>query len=136
VLPRIPLRGPDILKLCILVLTGRFPSCPSAWLASSHPGSLDRDYPKMKHETTWPGFVPRGIRPCLVLWRGTCPYWLSPMHGDPNSTQILTRHRGDQFQTVTQLKNAETMSTRQVPGQFSPSGLSKHLRMGSMHMPF
>jgi hypothetical protein len=36
----------------------------------------------------------RGISPCLVLWRGTCPGWLSTVNGDPGSTQILTQHHG------------------------------------------
>jgi hypothetical protein len=27
-----------------------------------------------------------GISPCLILWRGTCPGWLSPPNGDPGST--------------------------------------------------
>jgi hypothetical protein len=31
-----------------------------------------------------------GISPCLVLWRGTCPCWLSPTYGNPGSTQTLT----------------------------------------------
>jgi hypothetical protein len=29
--PDAPLRGPNILKLCICVLTRRFPSCPFMW---------------------------------------------------------------------------------------------------------
>jgi hypothetical protein len=33
-----------------------------------------------------------GISPCLILWRGTFPGWLSLLNGDPDSTQILTRH--------------------------------------------
>jgi hypothetical protein len=97
-------------------------------------GSPDRDYPGTKHETTWLGFAREGgICPCVVLWRGTCPCWLSPKHGDPYSTQILPRHYGAKSQIIIQLTNVRTMSTRQVPNQFSPSGLSKHLRMGSVY---
>jgi hypothetical protein len=44
-----------------------------------------------------------GISPCLILWRGTCPSWLSPSNGEPVSTQILTWHYGAQSQTVSQL---------------------------------
>jgi hypothetical protein len=74
------------------------------------------------------------ISPCLVLWRGTCPGWLSPVNGDPVSTQILTRHCGTQSQTVSQLENSgSTPISKSL--QFSPSGLSKHLRTGSVHMP-
>jgi hypothetical protein len=53
---------------------GGFLHTPPCGLASSHPGSLDRDYPGTKHETTWPRFIPRVIYPCLVLWRGIYPY--------------------------------------------------------------
>jgi hypothetical protein len=51
---------------------------------------------------------------CLVLWRGTCPCWLSPTHGDPDCTQILTRHCGALSQTVSQLMNTRIAPTRQV----------------------
>jgi hypothetical protein len=66
----------------------------------------------MKHETTWPGFV-GGEH--LVLWRGTCSFYLSPAHGDPDSTQILSQHRGAKSQTISLLANAGTTPTRQVP---------------------
>jgi hypothetical protein len=59
-----------------------------------YPGSTDRDYLGTSHETTWPRFTLGGIYPCLILCRGTCPCKLSPAHGDPDSTQILTRHYG------------------------------------------
>jgi hypothetical protein len=36
------------------------------------------------------------------------------MHGDPDSTQILTRHYGAQSQTVSHLVNSGTTPTRQV----------------------
>jgi hypothetical protein len=39
---------------------GGFIHTPPCGLASSHPGSPDRDYLGMKHETTWPGFAPGG----------------------------------------------------------------------------
>jgi hypothetical protein len=75
-----------------------------------------------------------GIGPYLVLWRRTCLGWLSPVNGDPGSTQILTRHCGAQSQTVSQLESSGTTPTGKSP-QFSPSGLSKHLRTGSVRMP-
>jgi hypothetical protein len=55
-----------------------------------------------------------GISSGLVLWRGTCPGWLSPMNSDPSSTEIRTQH---------------------CSAQFSPFRLSKHLRMGLVRMP-
>jgi hypothetical protein len=39
-----------------------------------------------------PDLTGGGISPYLVLWRGTCPSWLSPTNGDLGSTQILTRY--------------------------------------------
>jgi hypothetical protein len=39
-----------------------------------------------------PDLTRGGIGPHLVLWRGTCPIWLSPMNSDPGSIQILTQH--------------------------------------------
>jgi hypothetical protein len=41
----------------------------------------------------------------------------------------LTHERGAQSQTVSQLGNSGTMPTSKSP-QFSPSGLSNHLRTG------
>jgi hypothetical protein len=90
-------------------------------LASSRPGSPDRDYLGMSHETTWPRFDREGICPCLVLWRGTCPCRLSPAHGDPDSTEILTRHHSAKSHTVSQVVNTGTTPTRQVPGSSAPS---------------
>jgi hypothetical protein len=55
-----------------------------------------------------------GISPCLVLWRHTCPGWLSTTHGDPGSTQILTRKYGAKSHTVSKLVNSITAPTRQV----------------------
>jgi hypothetical protein len=74
-----------------------------------------------------------GISSCLVLWRGTCPGWLSPMNGDPGSTQILTQHYGAQSQTISQLESSGTMPTSKS-SQLSPSELTKHLRTGSVRM--
>jgi hypothetical protein len=37
------------------------------------------------------------------------------MHGDLDSTQILTQHYGAKSQTVSQLTNSGTIPTRQVP---------------------
>jgi hypothetical protein len=62
-----------------------------------------------------------GISPCLILWRGTCPGWLSPPNGDPGSTQILTWHCGAQSQNISQLASSGTMPTGKSP-QLSPSG--------------
>jgi hypothetical protein len=55
-----------------------------------------------------------GICPCLVLWRGTCPCWLSPANSDPGSTQNLTRHRGVKSQTVSQLMNNANYASTQL----------------------
>jgi hypothetical protein len=49
-----------------------------------------------------------GIRSCLVLWRGTCPGWLSPLNGDPGFTQILNQHYGAQSETVSQFESLGT----------------------------
>jgi hypothetical protein len=100
---RAPLRGPGILKLHISVPTERFPSC--------RPGFPAKDYPQKTHETTWSGFDRGGICPCLVIWRGPCPSWLSPMNSDPGSTQILTRHYGAQSQIISQLESSGTTPT-------------------------
>jgi hypothetical protein len=74
------------------------------------------------------------ISPSLVLWIGTCPSCLSPMNGDPGSTQILTRYCGAKSQTISQLVNLRITPTSRSP-QFSPSRLLKHLRMESVHTP-
>jgi hypothetical protein len=55
------------------------------------------------------------IFPCLILWRGTYPSWLSPPHSDPGSTQIPTRHFSAQSQTAIQLTSLETMPTSKSP---------------------
>jgi hypothetical protein len=41
-----------------------------------------------------PNLYQAGICPCLVLWRGTYPRWLSPTYDDLDSTQILAQHYG------------------------------------------
>jgi hypothetical protein len=56
-----------------------------------------------------------GISPCLVLWRGACHGWLSPVNGDPGCTQILTRHCGARSQIISQLVNSGTTPTRHAP---------------------
>jgi hypothetical protein len=61
-----------------------------------------RDYPGKSLETIWPGFDLGAMSPCLVLWRGTCPSWLSLMNSGLGSTQILTWHHGAMSQTVSQ----------------------------------
>jgi hypothetical protein len=73
-----------------------------------------------------------GIGPCLVVWRGTCPDWLSPANGDPGSTQILTQHCGAQSQSISQLESSAITPTSKSP-QLSSSGSPKHLRIGSVH---
>jgi hypothetical protein len=88
---------------------------PLCWLASSRLGFHDRDYPGTLLKTTWPRFTRGGIRPCMILWRGTCPCWLSPMHGDPGSTKIQTQHCGAKSQIASQLTISGTTMTRQVP---------------------
>jgi hypothetical protein len=61
--------------------------------------------------------------------------WLAlTLNGDPGSTQILTQHYGAQSQTVSHLESSRPTPTIKSP-QLSPSGLSKHLRTGSVHMP-
>jgi hypothetical protein len=75
-----------------------------------------------------------GISLCLVLWRGTCPGWLSPLNGDSGCTQILTRHCGALSQTVSQLASSRTTPTSKSP-QLRPSGLTKHLRTGLRRIP-
>jgi hypothetical protein len=72
-----------------------------------------------------------GNSPCLILWRGTCLGWPSPLNSNPGSTQILTRHYGAQSHTISQLESSGIMLTSKFP-QPSPSGLLKHLRMGSV----
>jgi hypothetical protein len=114
---------------------GGFLHAPSCGLASSRPGFPARDYPGKTLETTWYGFDPReGFSPCLVLWRGTCPSWLSPMNSGPSSTQILTQHYSVQSETISQLETSGTTSTCMSP-QLSPFELSQHPRTGSVHMP-
>jgi hypothetical protein len=78
----------------------------------------------MSQENTWPGFVPGGggHLAYLVLWRVTCPCWLSPVHSDLDSTQILTWQRSAKSQTICQVTNAGTTLTRQVPGSSAPPG--------------
>jgi hypothetical protein len=69
-----------------------------------------------------------GISPCLNLWRGTCPCWLSLMNGDLGSTRILTRHCGASSRSWEPRRLGKSLL-------FSPSGLSKHLWTGSVCMP-
>jgi hypothetical protein len=80
------------------------------------------------------GFDWWGISPCLVLWRGACPGWLSPSNCDPGSTHILIWYYGAQSHTNSHLESSGTMPTSKFL-QLSPSGLFKHLRMGSVQTP-
>jgi hypothetical protein len=89
---------------------------PPCGLAPSHSGFPARDYLGKTCKTTWFGFDHRGGRgggivPCLVLWRGTCPSWLSPVNDNPVCTQILTRRYDAQSQTVSQLESSGTTPT-------------------------
>jgi hypothetical protein len=56
-----------------------------------------------------------GISPYLILWRGTCPNWLSPLNCDPGSTQILNQHFDAQSQTDSQLNELVDHTYQQVP---------------------
>jgi hypothetical protein len=67
--------------------------------------------------------------------RYICLCWLSPVYSDPGSTQILIQLCSVKSKTISQLATTRTMPTRQVPSQFSPYVLSKHLRPWSVHMP-
>jgi hypothetical protein len=67
--------------------SGGFLHTPPCGLASSHPSFPAMHYPGKLLETTWPGFDGGDISPCLVLQRGTCPGWLSPVNNDLGSTQ-------------------------------------------------
>jgi hypothetical protein len=55
----------------------------------------------------------RGIRSCLILWRGMWPSWLSPAKGGSGSTQILTQHCGVKSQTISHVVNSETAPSGQ-----------------------
>jgi hypothetical protein len=106
---------------------GGFLHAPSCGLASSHQGFpigiIQESCLKPPSQD-----LPRGgISPCLVLWIGTCPCWLSPMNGDLGSTQILTQHFGAKSQIISQLVNSVKCPL------FSPSRLLKHLRTGLVH---
>jgi hypothetical protein len=88
-----PSRGPDILNLRIGIPTGRFPSRPSCGLASSCSGFslglLGKD--AWNHlSQIWSGGGGGGVALCLILQRGTCPGWFSPLNGNIGSTQFLT----------------------------------------------
>jgi hypothetical protein len=110
------------------------PPPPPSGLAPSHPSSPDRDYPRTMHEIIRSRFVSGDICPCLILWRGTFAHAGSHPPTVTQAPPSLTRHHSAQYQTVIQLTSAGTMPTRQVRSQFSPSGLSKYLRTGSVCM--
>jgi hypothetical protein len=59
--------------------------------------------------------------------------WLALSNDDPGSTEILSRHNSAQYQTVSQVTRSGTTPSSKSP-PFSPSGLLKCLRMGSMQM--
>jgi hypothetical protein len=117
---------------------GGFLHTPLCGLAPCRSGFPARDYSGKMFEITWLGFDRAGgggcISPCLILWRGACPSWLSPKNGDTCFTQILTRHGGAKSQSISQLANSGIMPTRQLT-LFSPSGLSKHPWIGSSCKP-
>jgi hypothetical protein len=104
---------------------GGFLHAPPCRLASSQLGSPDMDYPGMTRETTRPKFVPRGLQPCLVLWRGTCPCWLSPAYGDPVSTQILTLHHGASLRLLVSLQMRNPHRLGKYPVSSAPLGYCK-----------
>jgi hypothetical protein len=89
-------RGPNILKLRILVPTGMFPSCPFMWAGIEPYGFSTRITRERCVKPPGPNLIQGGGGncSCLILWRGTCLGWLSPPNGDSCSTQILTRHCG------------------------------------------
>jgi hypothetical protein len=60
---------------------------------------------------------------------------VSPLNGDPDSTQILTWHYSAQSETARQLVSLEETTPPSQSSQLTPSGLSKHLRMGSVQIP-
>jgi hypothetical protein len=83
--------------------------------------------------TTRPRFVSGRHLPLFgPMERYIFPYWFSPAYADPCSTQILTRCHSAKSMPVILLTNVGTTPIRQVQRQFSPSGLLKHLRMGSV----
>jgi hypothetical protein len=107
-----------------------FPLCPFMWAGielSKFSARVIRERCMKPPDLDLTGVV-GGISPCLVLWRGTCPGWLSPPNGDLVSTQILSRHYGAQSYTVSQLESSGTTPTNKCP-QLSPSELLKHLWM-------
>jgi hypothetical protein len=87
----------------------------------------------MTCETTWSRFD-GGIIPCLILWSGTCPSWLSPPNSNLGSTQILIQHYSAQSHTVIQLASLGTTLTGKSL-QFSLSRFTNHLRIGSVQNP-
>jgi hypothetical protein len=95
--------------------SGGFLHAPPCGMASSPPGFPDIDYEGKSLETTCPGFAWGGISPCLVLWRGTCPCWLSPANGDLGSTQILTWHYAASLSPLVSSRTRGPHPARKVP---------------------
>jgi hypothetical protein len=85
------------------------------------------------HETAWSGFDLGGHYPLSGPMEKHLSYIALTLNADPGSTQILTQNSSAQSQTVSQLKSSGTMLTIKFP-QFSPSRLSKHLRMESVRI--
>jgi hypothetical protein len=111
-----PSRGPDILRLCIFVPNGMFLSCPFVW-AGIEPSRFSARIIRERHvKPPDPDLIGEGgISLYLILWRGTCPSWLSPPNGDLSSTQILTRHCGAQSLTLSQLVISRTTPSSKSP---------------------
>jgi hypothetical protein len=69
-----------------------------------------------------------GNSPCLVLWRGTCPCWLSPkLHSDLDFSTMVASLRP--------LASSQSWGLHQLGkcSLFSPSGSSKHMWLGLVH---
>jgi hypothetical protein len=62
-------------------LNMRFPSCPFMWAGIEPSGFFTRIIRDRRVKLPDPNLT-RGISPYLVLWRSTCPGWLSPSNSD------------------------------------------------------
>jgi hypothetical protein len=127
-----PIEGTQCPQASYLSLDREVSFTPHLWDGSEPPGFSTPITQERSMTPPGPDLI-GDISPCLILWRGTYPRWLSPMNGDPGSTQILTQHFGAQSQTAGQLTNSWTMPTSKSP-LFRRSELTKHLRTGFVHL--